>query len=49
MKRAVITGLGIVSCIGNDQETILHNLKNLNDINFNNKLPINILHYISIG
>ena len=30
MKRAVITGLGIVSCIGNDQETIINNLKNLN-------------------
>ena len=30
MKRAVITGLGIVSCIGNNQETIINNLKNLN-------------------
>ena len=30
MKRVVVTGLGIVSCIGNDQETILKNLKELN-------------------
>ncbi len=29
MKRVVVTGLGIVSCIGNDQETIIKNLKNL--------------------
>ena len=30
MKRVVITGLGIVSCIGNDPETVTNNLKNLN-------------------
>ena len=30
MKRVVITGLGIVSCIGNDQETVVKNLKELN-------------------
>ena len=30
MKRVVITGLGIVSCIGNDQETVVKNLKQLN-------------------
>ena len=30
MKRVVITGLGIVSCIGNDAETVTNNLKNLN-------------------
>ena len=30
MKRVVITGLGIVSCIGNDSETVTKNLKNLN-------------------
>jgi len=30
MKRVVITGLGIVSCIGNDQETVIKNLKALN-------------------
>ena len=30
MNRVVITGLGIVSCIGNDAETITNNLKNLN-------------------
>ena len=30
MKRVVVTGLGIVSCIGNDQETVTNNLKNLN-------------------
>tara|TARA_B110000438_G_scaffold295300_1_gene338096 strand:+ start:657 stop:1874 length:1218 start_codon:yes stop_codon:yes gene_type:complete len=29
MKRVVITGLGIVSCIGNDQETVTKNLKEL--------------------
>ena len=29
MKRVVITGLGIVSCIGNDAETVTKNLKNL--------------------
>ena len=27
MKRVVITGLGIVSCIGNDQETVLNSLR----------------------
>ena len=27
MKRVVITGLGIVSCIGNDKETVLSSLK----------------------
>ena len=30
MKRVVVTGLGIVSCIGNDAETVINNLKNLN-------------------
>ena len=30
MKRVVITGLGIVSCIGNDVNTVTKNLKNLN-------------------
>ena len=30
MKRVVITGIGIVSCIGNDQNTVIDNLKNLN-------------------
>ena len=30
MKRVVITGLGIISCIGNDQETVIKNLKELN-------------------
>ena len=30
MRRVVITGLGIVSCIGNDQETVIKNLKALN-------------------
>ena len=30
MRRVVITGLGIVSCIGNDAETVTNNLKNLN-------------------
>ena len=30
MKRVVVTGLGIVSCIGNDQKTIIKNLKELN-------------------
>ena len=29
MRRVVITGLGIVSCIGNDKETVVNNLKNL--------------------
>ena len=29
MKRVVITGLGIISCIGNTKEDIVHNLKNL--------------------
>ena len=27
MKRVVITGMGIVSCIGNDQETVLNSLR----------------------
>ena len=30
MKRVVVTGLGIVSCIGNDAETVTNNLINLN-------------------
>ena len=30
MKRVVVTGLGIISCIGNDQKTIIKNLKELN-------------------
>ncbi len=29
MKRVVVTGIGIVSCIGNNQETVIENLKNL--------------------
>ncbi|HIC42061.1 MAG TPA: beta-ketoacyl-ACP synthase I, partial [Pelagibacterales bacterium] len=30
MRRVVVTGLGIISCIGNNQETVIKNLKNLN-------------------
>ena len=30
MRRVVVTGLGIVSCIGNDADTVINNLKNLN-------------------
>ena len=30
MKRVVVTGLGIVSCIGNNQNSVTNNLKNLN-------------------
>ena len=30
MKRVVITGLGIVSCIGNTKKEVVYNLKNLN-------------------
>ncbi len=30
MRRVVVTGLGIVSCIGNNAETVTDNLKNLN-------------------
>ena len=30
MKRVGVTGLGIVSCIGNDQNSVINNLKNLN-------------------
>ena len=30
MRRVVITGLGIISCIGNDQNTVIRNLKELN-------------------
>ena len=30
MKRVVITGIGIVSCIGNNKENVIENLKNLN-------------------
>ena len=29
MKRVVVTGIGIVSCIGNNQETVIENLKKL--------------------
>lgn len=28
MRRAVITGMGIVSCLGNDKESVTHSLKN---------------------
>ena len=27
MRRVVVTGLGIVSCIGNDAATVIHSLK----------------------
>ena len=27
MKRVVVTGIGIVSCLGNDQNTVLESLK----------------------
>ena len=30
MKRVVITGIGIVSCIGNTKKEVIYNLKNLN-------------------
>ena len=30
MKRVVVTGIGIVSCIGNEQKTVIKNLKELN-------------------
>jgi 3-oxoacyl-[acyl-carrier-protein] synthase-1 len=30
MKRVVITGLGIISCIGNNKKTVIKNLKELN-------------------
>tara|TARA_B100001123_G_C15288540_1_gene1016561 strand:- start:1012 stop:2229 length:1218 start_codon:yes stop_codon:yes gene_type:complete len=30
MRRVVVTGIGIVSCIGNDQNTVIKNLKELN-------------------
>ena len=30
MKRVVVTGLGIVSCIGNTKNEVVYNLKNLN-------------------
>ena len=29
MRRVVVTGLGIISCIGNNQETVIKNLKNI--------------------
>ena len=29
MKRVVVTGLGIVSCIGHNKEDVVNNLKNL--------------------
>ena len=30
MKRVVVTGMGIISCIGNTKNDVVHNLKNLN-------------------
>jgi len=30
MKRVVVTGIGIVSCIGNNKEEVIKNLRNLN-------------------
>ena len=30
MKRVVVTGIGIISCIGNNQETVIKTLKELN-------------------
>lgn len=36
MRRVVITGLGIVSCLGNDKETVTANLRaNRPGIRFN--------------
>ena len=29
MKRVVVTGLGIISCIGNSKNEVIHSLKNL--------------------
>ena len=29
MRRVVVTGLGIISCIGNNQETVIKNLKKI--------------------
>ena len=38
MKRVVITGLGIYSCLGNDKDTVTHALKNgISGIRFNEK------------
>lgn len=38
MKRVVITGLGIYSCLGNDKETVTHALKNgISGTKFNEK------------
>ena len=30
MRKVVVTGVGIISCIGNDQKTVIKNLKELN-------------------
>ena len=30
MKRVVVTGLGIISCIGNTKNEVTNNLRNLN-------------------
>ena len=30
MKRVVVTGIGIISCIGNDEDSVVKNLKELN-------------------
>ena len=32
MKRVVVTGIGIISCIGNDKESVVKNLKELGAI-----------------
>ena len=46
MKRVVITGIGIVSCIGNDAETVTNNLKNSDTTTENilDTLPFNTEH-----
>ena len=41
MNRVVVTGLGIVSCIGNNQKEVVDNLKNLKSgISYNDEFKL---------
>ena len=49
MRRVVITGLGIVSCLGNNQEEVHQSLKNSKSgISYAEPDPINLIVFLSI-
>ena len=42
MKRVVITGLGVVSCLGNNQEEVFNSLISTNDVINTNYCKISV-------